>query len=298
MRSGSGRRRNTRAALAAGAVLAAAIAVAGTQLPAGAAAPSAAAPTAATFTDDFNGAAGSAPDASKWVHEIGDNGGNNHELEYYTDSTSNAALDGNGDLVITARQENPAGYTCWYGTCQYTSARLNTSQSFTQAYGHFEARMKLPAGQGLWPAFWLLGDNINSAGWPNCGELDVMENLGQDMSTVYGSAHGPGYSGGSALTAGYTLPNGGSFADFHTFAIDWSPDSVSWSVDGTVYETHTPADTNGNQWVFDHPFFIILNLAVGGDWPGSPDSSTQFPAQMVVDYVHVSASDSASAVRR
>ena len=294
MRSGSGRRLNKRAALAAGAVLAAAIAVAATELPAGAEAPN-----AATFTDDFDGAAGCAPDAGKWIHEIGDNGGNNHELEYYTDSTSNAALDGNGDLVITARQENPAGYTCWYGTCQYTSARLNTSQSFTQAYGHFEARMKIPAGQGLWPAFWLLGDNINDAGWPNCGELDVMENIGSEPGTVHGSAHGPGYSGGSDLTGSYTLPNGAAFADdFHTFAIDWSPDSVSWSVDGTVYETHTPADTNGNQWVFDHPFFIILNLAVGGDWPGSPDSSTQFPAQLVVDYVHVSASDSASAVRR
>ena len=246
-----------------------------------------------TWSDDFNGPAGSAPDPSRWTHETGGSGEGNNELEYYTNSTSNAALDGNGDLVITARKENPAGYNCWYGSCQYTSARLNTASSFTQAYGHFEARIKIPRGQGMWPAFWLLGSNIGSVGWPQSGEMDIMENIGREPNTVHGSMHGPGYSGGNPLTASYSLPGGAAFADgFHTFAIDWAPDSVAFSVDGVQYERHTPADTNGNPWVFNHPFFIILNLAVGGSWPGSPDSTTSFPQQMVVDYVHVYASGS------
>lgn len=243
-----------------------------------------AAESSTTFTDDFDGAAGSTPDAGKWTHEIGDNAGNNHELEYYTDSASNAALDGDGHLAVTAREENPAGYRCWYGTCRYTSARLNTAQKFTQKYGRFEARMKLPSGTGMWPAFWMLGDDIGSAGWPECGELDIMENIGSEPGTVHGSAHGPGYSGGNPLTGTYTLPGGAAFSDgFHTFAIDWSPEQVRWSVDGNVYETRTPADTGGNPWVFDHPFFAVLNLAVGGDWPGSPDGGTTFPQRMLVD---------------
>ncbi|WP_329139545.1 family 16 glycosylhydrolase [Streptomyces sp. NBC_01476] len=251
-----------------------------------------AAPAAATatFTDDFNGAAGSAVDSSKWGYETGDNV-NNHEREYYTSGTHNAALDGQGDLVITARKENPANYQCWYGTCQYTSARLSTPQKFTQAYGHFETRMKLPRGQGMWPAFWMLG--TGSAGWPGNGEIDIMENVGFEPGSVHGTIHGPGYSGSGGIGAGYSLPNGQSFSDaFHTFAVDWAPNSISWSVDGNVYETRTPADLNGNRWVFDHPFYLIMNLAVGGYWPGDPDGSTTFPQQLVVDYVHVTTSDS------
>lgn len=237
-----------------------------------------AAPAAATatFTDDFNGAAGSAVDSSKWGYETGDNV-NNHEREYYTSGTHNAALDGQGDLVITARKENPANYQCWYGTCQYTSARLSTPQKFTQAYGHFETRMKLPRGQGMWPAFWMLG--TGSAGWPGNGEIDIMENVGFEPGSVHGTIHGPGYSGSGGIGAGYSLPNGQSFSDaFHTFAVDWAPNSISWSVDGNVYETRTPADLNGNRWVFDHPFYLIMNLAVGGYWPGDPDGSTTFPS--------------------
>ncbi|WP_328539874.1 RICIN domain-containing protein [Streptomyces sp. NBC_00344] len=241
----------------------------------------------ATFTDDFDGSAGSAVDSSKWGYETGDNV-NNHEREYYTSGTHNAALDGQGHLVITARKENPANYQCWYGTCQYTSARLSTPTKFTQAYGHFETRMKLPRGQGMWPAFWMLGNDIGSAGWPNSGEIDVMENVGFEPGSVHGTIHGPGYSGAAGIGAGYTLPNGQSFSDaFHTFAVDWAPNSISWSVDGQVYETRTPADLNGNRWVFDHPFYLIMNLAVGGYWPGDPDGNTAFPQQLVVDYVHV-----------
>jgi beta-glucanase (GH16 family) len=245
-------------------------------------------PAVLAFADEFDGPAGTAPDPAKWTHEVNGSGGGNNELQFYTDSTSNAALDGAGHLVITARKENPANYQCWYGTCEYTSARLNTASTFTQAYGHIEARIKVPRGQGMWPAFWMLGDNIGDVGWPNCGEIDVLENIGREPSTVHGSLHGPGYSGGNPITGSYTLPNGGVFADdFHTFAVDWAPDQISWSVDGDVYQTRTPADANGNPWVFDHPFFLILNVAVGGNWPGPPDGSTQFPQQMLVDYVRV-----------
>jgi beta-glucanase (GH16 family) len=262
-----------------------------------AAAPAAAAPTArsgvsaaaATFTDDFNGSAGAGVDGGKWQYETGDNV-NNHERQWYTSGTRNAALDGQGHLVITAKRENP-GTTCWYGACQYTSARLSTAGRFTQAYGHFEARMKLPRGQGMWPAFWMLGDNIGSVGWPASGEIDIMENVGFEPGMVHGTLHGPGYSGSGGIGAGYSLPGGQAFADgFHTFAVDWAPNSLTFSVDGNVYQTRTPADTAGRQWVFDHPFYLIVNLAVGGYWPGDPDGGTVFPQQLVVDYVHVTTS--------
>jgi beta-glucanase (GH16 family) len=250
---------------------------------------------AQTWSDEFDGAAGSAPDSAKWTHETGGSGNGNHELEYYTDSTANASLDGSGHLVITAKKNTDTSLSCWYGPCQYTSARLNTAKSFTQAYGHFEARIKIPKGQGMWPAFWMLGNDIGSVGWPNNGELDVMENIGKEPGTVHGTIHGPGYSGANGLGAPYTLPGGKAFADdFHTFAVDWSPTAITWSVDGTAYETRTPADAGGNKWVFDHPFFLILNLAVGGDWPGSPDASTSIPQSMTVDYVRASTSDSGS----
>jgi beta-glucanase (GH16 family) len=239
---------------------------------------------AVTFEDNFDGPSGAGVDGSKWLTETGDNV-SNHERQYYTTSTSNAALDGQGNLVITARRENPANYQCWYGTCEYTSARLNTSGRFTQTYGHYEARLKMSRGQGMWPAFWMLGDDIGGVGWPQSGEIDIMENVGFEPNTVHGTIHGPGYSGAGGIGAGYAGP---AFADdFHTFAVDWSPNRIVWTVDGNVYQTRTPADLNGNQWVFDKPFFLILNLAVGGYWPGDPDGGTQFPNTLVVDYVRV-----------
>ncbi|SEC64718.1 Beta-glucanase, GH16 family [Streptomyces sp. 3213] len=264
--------------------------------PAQAASTSDAQADAVTFSDTFDGAAGSAVNSSKWTQETGDNV-NNHEREYYTSGTNNAALDGQGHLVITAKKENPANYQCWYGTCQYTSARMNTSGKFSAQYGHVEARMKIPRGQGMWPAFWMLGTDIGSVGWPNSGEIDVMENVGYEPSTIHGTIHGPGYSGANGIGAAYTLANGAAFADaFHTFAVDWAPNSIKWSVDGVVYETRTPADVGGNTWAFNKPFFLILNLAVGGDWPGDPNSSTAFPAQLVVDSVSVTTSDTATGV--
>jgi beta-glucanase (GH16 family) len=240
---------------------------------------------AMTFDDEFDGSAGTPVNGSRWLTETGDNV-NNHERQFYTTSTSNAALDGQGHLVITARRENPGNFQCWYGRCEFTSARLNTSGRFTQTFGHFETRMKIPRGQGMWPAFWMLGDNIGSVGWPTSGEIDIMENIGRSPNTVFGTIHGPGYSGAGGIGATFSI--GGPFADaFHVFAIDWAPNRITWSVDGTVYETRTPADLNGNRWVFDHPFFILMNLAVGGDFPGNPDGSTVFPQQLVVDYVRV-----------
>jgi hypothetical protein len=149
--------------------------------------------------------------------------------------------------------------------------------------------MKIPRGQGMWPAFWMLGNDIGQVGWPNSGEIDVMENVGFEPSTVHGTLHGPGYSGTGGIGAAYTLPGGQKFADaFHTFAVDWSPEAITWSVDGTVYQRRTPADLGGQKWVFNKPFFLILNLAVGGYWPGDPDGSTVLPQQLLVDYVRVS----------
>ncbi|MEU1600001.1 lectin [Streptomyces sp. NPDC005708] len=270
-------------------LLAALSAVLATSAFTGPAHPAPEAADATVFSDTFDGPAGSAVDSSKWQIETGDNV-NNHERQYYTSGNKNAALDGQGHLVITARRENPAGYQCWYGTCQYTSARLNTSGKFTAQYGHVEARMKIPRGQGMWPAFWMLGTPVN---WPDSGEIDIMENVGYEPSTVHGTIHGPGYSGSGGIGAPYSLPGGQAFADaFHTFAVDWAPDSITWSVDGNVYQRRTPADLGGKTWVFNKPFFLILNLAVGGYWPGDPDGSTVFPQQLVVDSVSVTTSNS------
>ncbi|PRY00494.1 glycoside hydrolase family 16 protein [Allonocardiopsis opalescens] len=291
----SPRARRPRPVLAALAALAVALGTLAAGLapaaPARADEPAGAMPTAIgplVWADEFNGPAGQSPDPSRWQMETGGHGWGNNESQYYTNRPSNASLDGSGNLVITARRENPGDYQCHYGRCEYTSARLNTSGRFTQAYGRFEARMRLPRGQGIWPAFWMLGDNFGQVGWPASGELDIMENIGREPSTVHGTLHGPGYSGGSGVTGSYTLPGGRVFADgFHTFTVDWTPTSISWYVDGTLFQTRTAADLRGNPWVFDHPFFMILNVAVGGNWPGYPDGSTQFPQSLTVDYVRV-----------
>ncbi|MBM0260046.1 glycoside hydrolase family 16 protein [Micromonospora sp. 4G55] len=240
-----------------------------------------------TWQDEFNAAAGAPVDQSRWRFDIGGGGWGNNERQYYTNSTSNAVHDGQGNLVITARRENPANYQCHYGRCEYTSARLLTAATFTQAYGRFEARIKIPRGQGIWPAFWMLGNDMGSVGWPNAGEIDIMENIGREPNTVYGTIHGPGYSGAGGITGSRTIA--APLADaFHTYRVDWEPNSIVWYLDGVEYHRVDPARLGGNRWVFDHPFFMILNVAVGGNWPGYPDASTQFPQQMLVDYVRVS----------
>lgn len=238
------------------------------------------------WSDEFNGPNGSLPDASKWIAITNDSGFGNNELEYYTPRPANIE-EQNGDLVITARREK---YTGPDGASRmYTSARIESRGRFELKYGRVEARIKLPKGRGIWPAFWMLGSNFHSIGWPACGEMDIMENVGTEPSRVHGSLHGPGYSGSNPLTGVFTLARNERFSDgFHTFAIEWEPDTIRFYVDDILYETQSadrlPA---GTHWVFDHPFYLVLNVAVGGYWPGNPDSTTRFPTRMLVDYVRV-----------
>jgi beta-glucanase (GH16 family) len=240
---------------------------------------------ALTWSDEFDGADGSAPDPKKWTAETGGGGWGNNELEYYTARRTNSRVE-KGNLIIEALQEKftgPEGVTR-----EYTSARLKTEKLFTQKYGKFEARIRIPKGQGMWPAFWMLGDDISTAGWPACGEIDIMENVGSEPGKIHGTIHGPGYSGGKSLGAPYAVASGNVADDFHLFGVEWEPKEIRFYVDGQLYETRTPADLPaGTRWVFDHPFFLIFNVAVGGNWPGSPDASTKFPQQMLVDYVRV-----------
>jgi hypothetical protein len=197
------------------------------------------------------------------------------------------AYQSGGSLVIKAVKEHYTGSD--NVTREYTSARLITKNKLSLQYGRFEARLKLPYGQGIWPAFWMLGNDIDSVGWPQCGEVDIMENIGKEPAIIHGTIHGPGYSGGSGLSSSYSLPNNQPFADsFHTFAVEWEPNVVRFYCDGILYKTRTPADLPaGKTWVYNHPFFIIMNVAVGGGWPGNPDATTVFPQTMLVDYVRV-----------
>ena len=191
-----------------------------------------------------------------------------------------------GNLEIIARKES---YTGADGVQRdYTSARLITSGKFEQAYGRFEARIKIPYGQGVWPAFWLLGADDKQVGWPQCGEIDIMENIGREPGMVHGTIHGPGYSGGKGIGGAYSV-NAGRFADdFHIYAVEWEPEEIRFYVDDHLYTARRPSDLPaGTKWVYDHPFYILLNFAVGGEWPGSPDATTKFPQVMLVDYVRV-----------
>jgi beta-glucanase (GH16 family) len=245
-----------------------------------------------TWSDEFDGQDGSAVDPTKWVHDVGGSGWGNQELEYYTNGTQNAVVMG-GNLVITATTAGASSYNCSYpssGPCQYTSARLLTQNKFSQQYGRIEARIQIPKGQGLWPAFWMLGADINTSGWPTCGEIDIMENIGKEPSTNNGSLHMPaaGTSNDDDLTGTYTLPGNAKLGDdFHTYAIEWSAAAIKFYVDDNLYETQTPSTATGRTWKFDHPFFMLLNVAVGGQWPGAPDSTTTFPQTMKVDWVRV-----------
>ena len=238
-----------------------------------------------TWSDEFNGPNGSSVDPAKWEFETGGKGWGNDELEYYTARPQNAEVE-DGNLVIRALQEE---YTGPDGvTRHYTSARLKTQGKFSQAYGRFEARIKIPLGRGMWTAFWMLGDDFDRVPWPRCGEIDVMENIGKEPAIIHGSIHGPGYVG-HPIEAHYVLPAGETFADdFHVFAVEWEPATIRFYVDDHLYVTHRRKDlAPGEKWVFDHPFFLLLNLAVGGVWPGDPDASTVFPQTMLVDYVRV-----------
>jgi beta-glucanase (GH16 family) len=237
------------------------------------------------WSDEFNGPAGSSPDPSKWTFDVGGGGWGNKELEYYTPRPTNASLDGHGHLAIVARRETYSGQGV---TRAYTSARLKTQGVFSTTYGRIEASIKIPAGRGLWPAFWAVGEDIETLGWPASGEIDVMESLG-DGFTLYGSLHGPergdprGYGMTISHRSAVSLASG-----FHTYGVTWNASEITFTFDGVSYATRTPAElAAGQHWAFNKPFFLILNLAVGGDWPGAPAASTQFPATMLVDWVRV-----------
>jgi beta-glucanase (GH16 family) len=233
------------------------------------------------WSDEFNGLAGVSPDAAKWKYDLGtgNNGWGNAELEYYTNRPSNVSLDGSGNLAITARSE-------MYSGSAFTSARIKTAGVFEQAYGRIEARIKTPWGPGIWPAFWMLGSDVETKGWPQCGEIDIMELRGQKPNIVSGTVHGPGYSGGASITKSFALENGRYDVDFHLFAVEWGKDYIDFFVDSTLYQRITPDNITGS-WVFDHPFYLILNVAVGGNYLGFPTSQTPFPQSMLVDYVKV-----------
>jgi beta-glucanase (GH16 family) len=254
-----------------------------------------------SWQDEFDQPDGTRPDPTKWTYSLGGGGWGNHELESYTNRVENARVE-KGNLVITARRETFTGKD---GIArEYTSARMKTQGLFAQKYGRFEARIRIPQGQGIWPAFWMMGDDLFTAGWPKCGEIDVMENIGKEPGVVHGSLHGPlaGPAPSAALangeedrvkratdlTAAFRLPEELRFADgFHVYAVDWQPEAVRYYVDDSQFAAFSPQSPGGGPWVFDHPFFILLNVAVGGKWPGDPDETTKFPQSMLVDYVRV-----------
>ncbi len=244
-----------------------------------------------TWRDDFDGPAQAAPDVSRWNTEVNELGFND-ELNHNTADRKNSFLDGSGNLVLQALEERYLNEGGTPSVQPYTSARLNTQDKLEQAYGKFEARIQLPeGGRGVWPAFWLLGADIDDpeVGWPECGEVDILEWRGSEPATIISSLHGPSYSGGSSYHGSYTLP-AGSYGEFHTYTFEWTADAVRWLVDGNQLYLMT-ADSiraRGQRWVYDQPFFIILNLAIGGIFDGDPDAATRFPQRMVVDYVSVS----------
>jgi len=235
------------------------------------------------WNDEFDGPVGQKLGSDKWGYDVGTDWGN-AQLEYDTDRAENVSLDGNGNLAIVARKESYQGQP-------YTSARIVTRDLFEPKYGRIEARIKLPTGQGIWPAFWMLGNDIKTVSWPQCGEIDIMEYRGQHSHVIHGSLHGPGYAGGRALSRSYTLDGAGFDTDFHVFAVEWTRGRIDWHVDGSHYLTILPEHANGD-WVFDHPFYIILNVAVGGHWVGPPNENTVFPQTMLIDYVRVYAGES------
>lgn len=236
--------------------------------------------TKLVLSEDFD--TDGAPNPSVWANDIGrgpnGDGWGNQELQYYTERSENVTVQ-NGVLLITAQKESFEG-------AQYTSARLLTKDLFEQRYGRFEARIRLPYGQGIWPAFWMLGADIDENPWPGAGEIDIMEYRGQEPSVLIGSVHGPGYFGGNAISKEFTLENDRFDTGFHVFGIEWGPEYINFYVDDVLYNQITPEDVTG-PWVFDKPFYILMNLAVGGSFVGSPNAQTEFPQTMLVDYVRV-----------
>jgi beta-glucanase (GH16 family) len=234
-----------------------------------------------TWSDEFEGELGKSPDNNKWAFDIGrgQDGWGNQEFQYYTSRPENVSLDGKGNLVITALNQP-------FGGANFSSARIKTQGLFSQTYGRFEARIKSTFGPGIWPAFWMLGENINEVNWPQCGEIDIMEMRGQEPDMLHGSIHGPGYSGGNAITKKYTLPNNRFDNDFYLYAIEWDENKIDFFVNDFLYSRINKSDVKG-EWVYDKPFFLILNVAVGGTFVGFPTIQTPFPQKLIVDYIRV-----------
>lgn len=227
------------------------------------------------WADEFDAREGAPPDPAWWSHEVGGHGWGNDELQAYTSDPANASHDGQGNLVIRALKRGDA----------ITSARLITKGRFDFRHGRVEARALLPVGSGLWSAIWMLGSDIDEVGWPGCGEIDVMENLGADPGRVFGTVHCPAHSGSNGVSGEATrrpTPPG----TYRLFAVDWAPGSIIWSVDGREYHSVSPAQL-GASWVFDHPFYLLVNLAVGGTLGGALGEDTRFPAEFKLDYLRV-----------
>jgi beta-glucanase (GH16 family) len=245
------------------------------------------------WSDEFDGPAGASIDNTKWSYETTDGcqqgncGWGNNEQEYYSSASENISLNGQGQLMIVARRA-ATGLTCYYGPCLYTSAKITTRGKVLAQPGRVEARIKLPTGQGLWPAFWMLGHDFPTTAWPACGELDIMENKGSQPTTTSSALHGPGYSGATPFAHSHDLASGVLADDFHTFAVEWDSLHVRFFVDDTAHYgiTRDAVERYGKS-VLDQPFFLILNLAVGGNFDGDPRSDAIFPATMLVDYVRV-----------
>jgi beta-glucanase (GH16 family) len=230
------------------------------------------------WSDEFEGDSLQPPDSLNWTFDLGtgQNGWGNQELQSYTDQPENVSLDGKGNLVLRAIRNGNS----------FTSARIKTQGLFSHKYGRIEARIITPYGPGIWPAFWLLGDNITSVSWPQCGEIDIMELRGQEPNVIHGTIHGPGYSGGNAVTKGYALPNSRFDVKYHIFAIEWDENKIDFFVDDFLYH-RVEKDNLSGTWVFNQKFFLILNIAVGGTYVGFPTNQTPFPQTMTVDYVRV-----------
>ncbi|GLR17635.1 family 16 glycosylhydrolase [Portibacter lacus] len=230
------------------------------------------------WEDDF---LGNDINSDYWTHETGNNGWGNNELQNYTDNAKNSFVSA-GYLFIEAKEENFEG-------SNYTSARMKTEDKYEMKYGRIDIRAKLPEGKGIWPALWMLGGNFQEVDWPKCGEIDIMELIGSQPKIAHGTAHfgnSPGDKG--SLTKSTFLSGGKKFSEeFHVFSMIWREDYLEWLVDGKSFHIIRPADLGEYAWPFNEEFFFIFNVAVGGDWPGSPNETTVFPQRMLVDYVRV-----------
>jgi beta-glucanase (GH16 family) len=222
------------------------------------------------WTDEFNYSG--LPDSTKWGNEVGFI--RNHELQYYTNRRIENSVVKNGCLMIIGRKES-------YNGADYTSASINTLGKFSWKYGRAEARIKLPAGQGLWPAFWMMGDDRPAVGWPKCGEIDIMEHINAELK-AYGTAH---WDNGGHVQSGGNIRT--DVTKWHVYAVEWNQDSIRWFLDDQRYWGVSIKNSENDTQEFHEPFYLLLNLAIGGDWPKNPDATSIFPDTMYVDYVRV-----------